>query len=224
MGRSVLWIFAAWIAGCSPQAALLASAVPDGTMSVLLSQTQRVADSNRRRIVELEQARDWQGLVRFAEDNIKRDPNTPDWWLVAGYAHTQQSQHMRAAECYMEAVRMEPDARLAWSLLAESYRAAGQPQRAANALSNALLARRDDVQLHWLMGETQSDMRRWQPAVSAYKDALRADPEYLPAWRGLKRAYGELGRAQEAREADGMVSRLSAEQAAKTKAATQQKQ
>jgi tetratricopeptide (TPR) repeat protein len=113
---------------------------------------------------------------------------------------------------------MEPDASLGWSLLAQSYRAAGQPERAANALNNALLARRDDAQLHWLMGETQSDMRRWQSAIAAYRDALRADDQYLPAWRGLKRAYTETGRSEDAREAERMLDRLTAEQAAKAKA------
>jgi tetratricopeptide (TPR) repeat protein len=218
MKPCALLVLAALVAGCTPQTMLLASAVPDGTASALLSQTQRVEDSNRRRIVAFEQNRDWAGLARFAEDNIKRDAHTPDWWMVAGYAYTEQGKHARAAECYLEGVRLEPDASLGWSLLAQSYRAAGQPERAANALNNALLARRDDAQLYWLMGETQSDMRRWQPAIAAYRDALQANEQYLPAWRGLERAYTETGRAEDAREAGRMLDRYTAEQAAKAKA------
>lgn len=219
MKTCVSWMFAALLAGCSPQTALLATAVPDGTVSTLLSQTQRVEVSNRRKIVALERERDWTGLARFAEDNIRRDPHTPDWWLVAGYAYTQQEKHARAAECYVEAVRLEPDVALGWSLLAQSHRAAGQPERAANALDKALLAVRDDPQLHWLMGETQSDMQRWRYAIAAYRDAIRIDERHLASWRGLQRAYAQSGRAEDARDAGRTLERLTAEQAAKTKAA-----
>jgi tetratricopeptide (TPR) repeat protein len=114
---------------------------------------------------------------------------------------------------------LEPDVSLGWSLLAQAYRSAGQPQRAANSLNNALLARRDDPQLHWLLGETESDMRRWQQAVTAYRAALQVDERYLPAWRGLQRAYSESGRTDDAREAQRMLERLTAEQSAKAKAA-----
>jgi len=217
MKTCVPWLLAALLAGCSPQTALLATAVPDGTMSALLSQTQRVEDANRRKIVALEQDRDWPGLARFAEDNLKLDPNTPDWWLVAGYAYTQQQKYTRAAECYVEAVRLEPDASLGWSLLAQSYRASGQLQRAVNTLDKALLAVRDDPQLHWLMGETQSDLQRWRLAIAAYRDAIGVDEQYLPAWRGLQRAYERAGRAEEARDAERTLARLTAEESTQAK-------
>lgn len=208
-----LAIVAVLCAGCTPQAALLATALPENTSSVLLSHTQRVQDTNRRRIVAYEQSRDWAGLAQFAEENLKRDTHTPDWWLVAGYAYTQQQKHARAADCYLEAVRLEPDVALHWSLLAQAYRASGQPQRAVKALDNALLARRDDPQLYWLLGESESDMRRWREAASAYRAAIGVDAKHLPSWNGLQRAYAESGRAEEAREAQRMIDGLKAEQA-----------
>lgn len=216
MKTYLLALAAMLCAGCTPQAALLATALPENTSSVLLSKTQRVEDANRRRIVAYEQSGDWAGLAKFAEDNLKRDAHTPDWWLVAGYAYTQQQKHARAADCYLEAVRLEPDVSLHWSLLAQAYRASGQPQRAAKALDNALLARRDDPQLYWLLGESESDMRRWREAVSAYRAAIGVDAKHLPSWDGLQRAYSASGRVEEAREAQRMVDVLKAEQ---TKAA-----
>ncbi len=212
-------IVALALTACTPQATLLASLVPEGTLSALLSQAERVEDANRRKIAALEQSKDWEGLARFAEDSIKRDPYTADWRLVAGYAYTQQQQHARAAESYLEAVRLQPDVTLYWTMLAHSYRAAGQPQRAVSALDNALLAHRGDPQLHWLLGETQSDLRRWHPAAAAYRSALALDPDYAPAWRGLERAYRESGRPEEAREAQRMVERLNAKPAASSQAA-----
>lgn len=204
----LLLLLAALTAGCTPQGALLAAAVPDGMTSALLAQTQRVKDDNRRKVVAFEQARDWAGLARFAEDNVKRDPHTPDWWTIAGYAYTQLAQHGRAAECYAEAVRLEPDVTLYWTLLAQAYRAGGQPQRAATALNNAVLARRDDAQLHWLLGETLSDIRRWPDAIAAYRAAVGVDERHVPSWLGLERAYRAAGRTEDARTAAREIERL----------------
>lgn len=217
MKRAYLLPLLLALTGCSPQANLLMAVLPEGTTSTLLGQMQRVEDGNRRKIAELEQRKDWQGLARFAAENVKRDPYTPDWWLVSGYAYTQLEDHVRAAESYAEAVRLEPDVTLGWSLLAQSYRAAGQPRRAARALDNALLARRDDPQLYFLLGETDSDLARWSPAVEAYREAVKLDESLGPAWYGLARAYGELGRDDEAREAARVLEKLDPALAGKLK-------
>jgi tetratricopeptide (TPR) repeat protein len=196
-------------AGCTPQTALLAAAVPPGTASVLLSQTQRVADDNRRRIAALDAARDWPELARFAEAQIKRDPHTPDWWFVAGYAEAQQGAAARAAERYAEAVRLEPDVTLYWSLLAQAWRAAGQPNRALAVLDNALLARRDDAPLHVLQGDIRLEQGRTAAALNAYRAALAVDERHVPAWQGIERAYRADGRTGEADAASREWRRLS---------------
>lgn len=158
------------LAGCTPQGALLMAALPDGTVPVLLSHLEGVDDANRRRIVELESRADWDGLAKFAEDNLAKDRRIADWWLVAGYAHSRAGRHPRAIECYGEMVRLAPDDMLGWNLLAQSYRAAGQPQRAVQALNNALLVRRDDPQTWFVLGGAYSDLGR----IAEFDQALRA--------------------------------------------------
>lgn len=100
---------AALTGGCTPEQQLLLSLLPDGTIPVLLSHFDQVDDTNRRRVAEFEQRRDWDGLARFAEENLKRDPANSDWWLVAGYAHSQAGNRRRAIECYSEVVRLSPE-------------------------------------------------------------------------------------------------------------------
>lgn len=168
------------LVGCTPQAALVSALLPDGTVSILLSHLEGVDDANRRRIVELESRADWDGLAKFAEDNLAKDRRIADWWLVAGYAHSRAGRHPRAIECYGEMVRLAPDDMLGWSLLAQSYRAAGQPQRAVQALNNALLVRRDDPQTWFVLGGAYSDLGR----IAEFDQALRALEKLDPGLAG----------------------------------------
>ena len=169
--RGVTFGFAlATLAGCTPQGALLMAALPEGTVPVLLSHLQGMEDGNRKRVAELEARKDWDGLAKFAEENLAKDRNNANWWFIAGYAHSEAGRHPRAIECYGEMVRLAPEDMLGWSLLAQSYRAAGQPQRAVQALNNALLVRRDDPQTWFVLGGAYSDLGR----IAEFDQALRA--------------------------------------------------
>lgn len=193
-------VAAVWLAACTPHATLLMSVLPPGTVSVLLGHFERVDDANRQRLAEFERRGDWQGMANFAEENLARGGPSAEWWLVAGFAHTQLGNHSRAIKCYSEAVQLAPDEILAWQLLAQSYRAAGQPERAVLALERILLVRRDAPAAYYLLGESYSDLGRWRPALQAYRQALALDDRIAEAWFGAGRAFARLGQVQEAEE------------------------
>jgi cytochrome c-type biogenesis protein CcmH/NrfG len=83
---------------------------------------------------------------------------------------------------------------LGWNLLAQSQRAARQPQRAAQTLNNALLIRQDSPATWYLLGESYTDLGRYQPAALAYRQAVRLNREFAQAWYGLGRSYARQGR------------------------------
>ncbi|HSQ03384.1 MAG TPA: tetratricopeptide repeat protein [Burkholderiales bacterium] len=184
------------------------AALPEGTGSVLLSKLQHVEDTNRRKVVEYEQRNDWKGLATFAEDNLKRDPRTPDWLVVAGYAYTRLGQHGEAIRSYKELVRLEPDNTLGWALLADAYRTARQPEQAVMTLDKALFVRPDEAQLLYMLGESYTDMQRWQDAARAYRQSLKSDATSGPAWYGLGVASLSLQRNDEAREAANALDKI----------------
>jgi tetratricopeptide (TPR) repeat protein len=194
--------------GCTPQQALLMSVIPDGTASILLSHFQDEEVGNRERIAELEGSKDWDGLAQFAEANVKKDKNNANWWLVAGYAHSEAGRRDRAIECYGEMVRLAPDDMLGWSLLAKSYRETRQPLRAVNALNNAHLVRQGTAETYFLLGESYSDLDRDLPAAAAYREAVQLDTNLSRAWFGLGRASARLGRAADFDSALQSLSRL----------------
>jgi len=189
------------LAACTPQTALLASLIPDGTVSILASHLKGEEESNRKRVAELEARGDWDGLAKLAEENLAKDRNNADWWTVAGYAYSRAGRHQRASECYYEVVRLAPDDMTGWTMLAQSYRDAKQPLRAVQTLNNAHRVRPGTAETWFLLGESYSDLDRDLPAASAYREAVQKNSEFARAWFGLGRAYARLGRRAEFEQA-----------------------
>jgi tetratricopeptide (TPR) repeat protein len=196
------------LAACTPHTAAILSVLPDGTTSVLMSHLEGVEESNRKRVVELEGRKDWDGLTKLAEENIAKDANSAAWWTVAGYANSQAGRHPAAVQCYSEVVRLAPDDMDGWNLLAQSYRDAKQPARAVQTLNNALLVRKGSAETWFLLGESYSDLDRDLPAASAYREAVQLDSGYARAWFGLGRANARLGRRTEFEQALKAVQKL----------------
>ena len=196
------------LSACTPQQALIAALIPQGTLNVMLGNLERVSDENRRRVAELEQRGDWKGLASLAERNLRDDRSNSDWWLIAGYARSQLQQHKAAAEAYEQVLRLEPDNPAGWQLLAQSYRAAGDSNRAVNVLENALLALRDSALTHYMLGESYVDLERYDEAAAAYRAAVKIEERFPAAWFGLAKAYRRLGRVAEAREAEVRLEKL----------------
>jgi tetratricopeptide (TPR) repeat protein len=196
------------LVACTPQQALIANLVPSSAVTTLLGNAQRVSTDNRKRIIELDSAGRWDELARFADENIKKDPFTTDWRIVKGYALTQAGDHRGAIEAYADAVRLEPDSAMAWNNLAQAHRSAGDSRRAVIVLERAMLVVRDVPATPFLLGESYSDIRRYDEAVPAYRQAVSLDPKLALAWFGLARAYGRLGRDRDALEARRVLEKL----------------
>lgn len=208
----------ALLAGCTPVQHLMFSVIPDGTIPMLLSHLERETDTNRRRVAELDRAGDWEGLAKFADDNITKDRNNVSWWLVAGYANSRQKKHERAMECFREMVRLEPQSPDGWNLLAQEYRVAGDSQRAVEVLIRALTALRDAPVTLMLLGESYSDLARFDLASRAYRQALDLDSGMAPAWSGLARSYLRLGQLAEAESIARSVEKSNSQLAAAIRA------
>lgn len=186
------------LSSCTTPAQLLLAVIPDGTLATLLGHFEKEPSANRQRVAELEHKGEWVELAKFAEENLDKDRSSAAWWMVAGYAYSQQKQHARAIQCFREMVRLEPDMADGWNLLAQAYRTVGDPQRAIATINNALLVLRDSPATLLILGDANSDLQRYEPAVRAYRQALDMDAGLTPAWAGLARSYIKLGRAPEA--------------------------
>jgi tetratricopeptide (TPR) repeat protein len=203
-----------FLVACTPQQMLMQALIPDGTASMLLSHLQHVEDTNRRRIIELEQQRDWAGLAQFADTNIAGDPFSPEWRMIGGYAQTQLRDYQRATGYFSDMVRLAPDDAAGYHFLAETQRAAGQPQRAVVTLERALLAVRESALTHQLLGEAYADLGQHRAAAAACRRALAIDPRFADAWFGLGRASLRLGRGADTQEALAALEQMRSPRAA----------
>jgi cytochrome c-type biogenesis protein CcmH/NrfG len=205
--------FVLGLTACTPQQALLMSVLPDGMAAALLGNLEKVEEKNRIRIVELEAKKDWEGLAKFAEENIAKDPRSPEWWMVKGYAYGEMKRHDREIAAYQESVRLAPDDVSGWNLLAQAYRSNNQPDRAIRTLDNALMVTRQNPATFTLLGELYAETGRDSSAINAYQAAVKLDPKQAEGWFGLGRSYVRTGRTKEAREALIALKPLSVERA-----------
>lgn len=158
---------------------------------------ESVSEPNRRKLAELEQKGDWRGIADFAGQNLQRDSQNAEWWLVRGFAFTQMGELQPAIESFQEAVRFEPSEMVGWHLLAETQRAAKQPDRAVRTLEAALRVTQDNATTWYLLGESYHDLGNYERAAQAYTAALTRDSRNANAWYGLAVANYRLGRKQE---------------------------
>lgn len=216
--RLLIGVATALCVACTPQQVLLNALIPDGTTSMLLSHLQTVEDGNRRQVIDMEQKGDWAGLSRFADTNIAVDPFSPEWRMIGGYAQLQLRDYPGAMAYFSEMIRLAPDDASGYHFLAETQRAAGQPQRAVTTLERALLVVRESPLTHQLLGEAYSDLGRFRPAAESYNRALALDPMRVDAWFGVGRVSLQLGRVADARDALSELERLRSPRAAELRA------
>jgi tetratricopeptide (TPR) repeat protein len=170
------------------------SLLPQGTFTTLLNNMSTASDPNRKRLAEMEQKGDWQGIADFAQENLAKDSQNAEWWMMRGYAFIRMEQFPRAAESFQEAVRFEPNEMLGWHLLAETYRLMKQPERAVRTLDAALRVSQDSPTTWYLMGESLHDLERYDRAAQAYQQAINRDSRNVGAWYGLTVVNYRLGR------------------------------
>jgi tetratricopeptide (TPR) repeat protein len=196
-----------WALGCTPQSQLIAAVapymvnfIPLETMATVMSNLKGVDNKNQKRLDELAAQGDWDGVARFAEDNIAKDRRIADWWVVAGLAYAQMGQYAKASERFAEAVRLEPGEMEHRNLLALSQRLEGHPQRALKTLNEALRVNQETSDTYYLIGECLMDLKQPDRAVDAYERVLALEPQSAEALFGLGLAYAELGRTSEYRQ------------------------
>ena len=151
----------------------------------------------RERIAELNEKRDWDGLLRYAEERQRPDPDGSDWGVVAAYAWMRRGDYPKATAVLSRIVQRNPEDIGAWNLLGESQRQAGQPGQAVRTLERASAIGRTSFATFFLLGEAYRDSNRLDRAVTAYREAARLEPDFARAWFELGAAHVRIGERDE---------------------------
>jgi tetratricopeptide (TPR) repeat protein len=151
----------------------------------------------RERIAELNQKRDWDGLLRYAEERQRRDPEGSDWGVITAYAWVRRGDYPKATSALSRVIQRNPEDVGAWNLLGESQRQAGQPGQAVRTLERASAISRTSFATFFLLGEAYRDANQLDRAMTAYREAARLEPEFARAWFELGAASVRLGEREE---------------------------
>jgi adenylate cyclase len=143
-------------------------------------------------------------LLRLALSIDDGDPDTIALAaMTSAYMVGDSESEIEMAD---QAVALNPNSNVAWSIRGQVYRIAGQPEKAVRSFERAIRISPVDPALHRSfsgMGMAFIELRRFDEAIVAGKKARRQNPSYPPAYRCLASAFAHLGRDAEAREAAG---------------------
>jgi adenylate cyclase len=102
------------------------------------------------------------------------------------------------------AIALNPNSFIAWVNRGWVYKIAGLPEEAVRSFERAMRMSPIDPLLHMVFGGIGSasiELRRFDEAIVAGKNAQRQNPSYLLAYCCLASAFAHLGRNAEAPEA-----------------------
>jgi len=87
-----------------------------------------------------------------------------------------------------------------WRTIEKKYKEAdlaltrNDPRRAERLLRQLVKSAPDEPLFHWRLGSALSEMKKYQPAVREFRQALQLDPRNVAALGCLGRVYMELGK------------------------------
>jgi tetratricopeptide (TPR) repeat protein len=163
---------------------------------------------DRQVMSELNKKKDWDGLLRFAQNMQRQDPAGADWGVVAGYASFRKGEYPKAIGVLAPIVQNNPEDIGAWNLLGEAQRRAGQPGQATRTLERASVVGRTSFVTFFFLGEAYRDAQRLDRAVPAYRECTRLAPEFAQGWFELGAASARMGDRDEAKAALDTLQKL----------------
>ncbi|MVT70815.1 tetratricopeptide repeat protein [Bradyrhizobium pachyrhizi] len=152
---------------------------------------------------------DCKEAVRLARLALSIDDGDPDTLsriavILAGIVGDSEAE----IEMADRAVALNPNSWRTWNNRGWVYILAGLPEEAIRSFERAVRMSPVDPLLHMTffgIGNALLRLSRFDEAIVLFKKALRHNPSFTPAYRGLASAFAHLGRDAEAHEAAGRV-------------------
>jgi adenylate cyclase len=152
---------------------------------------------------------DCKEAVRLARLALRVDDGDPDTLsrvavISAGMVGDSEAE----IEMADRAVALNPNSWRTWNNRGWVYIMAGLPEEAIRSFERAIRMSPVDPLLHMTflgIGHALMGLRRFDEAIVVLKKALRQNPSFMPACRGLASAFAHLGRDAEAHAAAARV-------------------
>lgn len=133
---------------------------------------------------------------QYYERGLSLDTNQPQVYLYLGNLFVKRQQWNRAADCYWEALQLDPDLTPAYNNLAGIWSYLDRPISIAEKLGKTL----DSVPLELclLVGDTFSENGQTDAAISVYERAIATDPKWASTHYKLGEIYSQNNQLESA--------------------------
>ena len=130
--------------------------------------------------------------VADARQAVVRRPGDAGAWAVLGMVFENERMRGRAADCYGEAARLDPDEPRYWFHRAGALNKIGRNSEAVEAIERSLTLRGDYAPSHARLGNYLFEDGLLEEARAAYERAIGVDTSYPGGWVGLARVHLQL--------------------------------
>jgi len=133
---------------------------------------------------------------QYYERGLSLDQHQPSVYLYLGNLFVKRQQWDRAADCYLEALQLDPNLTQAYNNLAGVWPYLNRPISIAEKLGKNLDSL--PLELCLLLGDTWSDNGRTEAAIAVYERAIVADPKWASTHYKLGEFYSQNNRLESA--------------------------
>jgi len=157
------------------------------------------------------QSRIWQNSVALHEHMIEKLGDSPyriTLYLRLGRVYSEQGNEEKAADCFKQALQIDPNATEAHRNLALILQRQGDLEEAIKHHHEVLRVDPNDFSTRHNLGVALALQEKFEEAVAQLSEAARLDPSSANARRNLARALAKLGRIQESEAQEREAERL----------------
>ena len=170
----------------------------------------KYVDAHNNRGFALSRAKKYDEAVVSFTHAIELNGKYVNAWNNRAQAHALAGRHDLAIADFTQAIELLPTALEYYQLRADSYLAVGKPELARqdldhmewsyelDALNRQLNADPKDPQNWVARGDHLQQIARWEEAVTNYQEALKLDPQCIPAQVGQASVLSQQGKTDEA--------------------------
>ena len=148
--------------------------------------------------VELEEKKDWEGLLTHSLRWTEAQPEQYLAWNNLGVAYGKSGQYTEAIKAFKQALRINPESARVWFNLGLTYCHCDQYIEAIKPYKQGLGINPEDVDVWNDLGVAYNETEQYTEAIKALKQALSINPESAIAWYNLGNAYYKTDQYTEA--------------------------
>ncbi|MCB1464583.1 MAG: tetratricopeptide repeat protein [Nitratireductor sp.] len=134
------------------------------------------------------------------ETALRLNPRTDQAYLARGLSLRSQRRYQEAIAAFEKAIELSPNSADGYAMVSLTYIFVSKPDKALAAMDEAMLRNPDHPFFYlYTKGMALFHLERFDEASELFANALKKNPDFIPARLALASAYAHLDRLDDAR-------------------------